>query len=157
MGSIGGLAGGIFISTWGGLKKKRIYGILVPILVLSIALIIYGLTPIFYVAVAMNFIIFAMVPIANTHQLVIWQTQTPNELLGRVMAVRRFIAQCSIPLSILFAGWFAGIYNPGITLSLLSGMLLIFGVFQFFNPHITHVEAKADIEKGKITDSIEAH
>ena len=30
IGSVGGLVGGLFISTWGGLKKKRVYGVMVP-------------------------------------------------------------------------------------------------------------------------------
>lgn len=30
--SIGGVAGGLLISAWGGLKRKRVYGLLLPML-----------------------------------------------------------------------------------------------------------------------------
>jgi MFS family permease len=41
----GGVIGGLLVSTWGGLKHKRVYGVLVPMLVASILQVIYGLSP----------------------------------------------------------------------------------------------------------------
>ena len=42
---IGGVAGGVLISLWGGLKKRRIYGVVVPILLALALMIVYGLSP----------------------------------------------------------------------------------------------------------------
>ena len=40
-GGIGGFIGGLLISTWGGLKTRRIYGVLVPIVVSAIGVIVH--------------------------------------------------------------------------------------------------------------------
>ncbi len=44
VGSVGGLAGGLLVSTWGGLKKKRVYGVIVPIMISAVAMIGLGLS-----------------------------------------------------------------------------------------------------------------
>ncbi|MES4787386.1 MAG: MFS transporter, partial [Nitrospiraceae bacterium] len=42
---LGGLAGGVLISAWGGLKRKRVYGVVIPMLILGLTQIVYGLSP----------------------------------------------------------------------------------------------------------------
>lgn len=142
VGSIGGLLGGVFISTWGGLRRRRIYGILVPMLLMGVAMLIFGLSPVIYLAAAMILIGQGMGPIANAHSQAIWQTQTPRELQGRVFAVRRLIAQFSSPLATAMAGVFGGLFNPGAVVAVLGGMLIVFCVMQLFNPYLLRVEDK---------------
>ncbi len=43
--SIGGVIGGVFISAWGGLKRRRVYGVVVALIVEGIAQIAFGLSP----------------------------------------------------------------------------------------------------------------
>lgn len=144
---IGGVVGGLLISAWGGLKKKRIYGVVVPILIAGAAQIVYGISSFLYLTVAMNFLLVALIPIMNAHSQTIWQTQTPRELQGRVFAVRRLIAQFSGPLAVFIAGIAGGLFDPGMVLAVLGGIVVVFSLFQLFNPYLARVEDKAYMEQ----------
>ncbi len=143
MGGIGGFVGGLIISTWGGLKTQRIYGVLVPIALSAIAAIAFGLTPFLYIAAAMVIVRGIMMPLMNSHSQSIWQTQTPPELQGRVFAVRRLIAQFTWPLGTAIAGLVGGIFDVGVFIALSGAILLVFTLAQFFNPVLLRVEDKA--------------
>ena len=142
----GGLLGGLAISAWGGLKKKRIYGVLGPMLVTGVVLIVYGLSPFLYLSAAMIFFEIAMIPFMNAHSQAIWQTQTPRELQGRVFSVRRVIAQFSWPLATVAAGVLGGLFNPGIVIAVLGSLFVVFCIGQLFNPVLRRVEDKAYLE-----------
>ncbi|MDB4896904.1 MAG: Major Facilitator Superfamily transporter [Firmicutes bacterium] len=140
---IGGVAGGALISAWGGLKSRRILGVLIPVLIAGLFQVCYGLSPLFYLSVAAVAICDAMVPILNAHSQTIWQTQTPRELQGRVFAVRRVIAQCTAPLGTVLAGWAGGLIDPGRVVAIAGGIMVCFCVVQLFNPQLLKVEDKA--------------
>ncbi|MBI4786229.1 MAG: MFS transporter [Chloroflexi bacterium] len=140
--SIGGVAGGLFISSWGGLKKRRVYGVVVAMILSGIAEIVLGLSATLYLTAAMAFVLTGMIPIMNAHSQTIWQTQTPRELQGRVFAVRRLIAQFTWPLSTALAGWAGGVFNPGLVVTVLGSILVVFCVAQLFNPYLLRVEDK---------------
>jgi len=142
VGSVGGLAGGLLISTWGGLKKKRVYGVIVPIMISAAAMIGLGLSAGLYVAAIMIFVSHAMNPIMNSHSQTIWQTQTPRELQGRVFSVRRLIAQFTSPMGVALAGWVGGRFDPGLVIAVSGALLLAFSTVQLFNPYLLRVEDK---------------
>jgi MFS family permease len=144
--AIGGVAGGVFISVWGGLKRRRIYGVVIPIMIAGVAQIVFGLSPWIYLTAAMGIILDGMIPIMNAHSQSIWQGQTPKELQGRVFSVRRVIAQFSWPISAAIASWLGGLYNPGLIVALMGGMLVVFCIGQLFNPVLKRVEDKAYLE-----------
>ena len=144
---IGGLVGGVFISAWGGLKRKRVYGVVVSMMVAGLAQMVFGLSPLLYLTAAMNFLMPAMIPIMNAHSQTIWQTQTPRELQGRVFAVRRVIAQFTWPLSTAAAGWLGGRFDPGRIIALLGVILVVFCIGQLFNPYLLRVEDKAMLDE----------
>jgi len=146
-GGFGGLAGGLFISAWGGLKRKRVYGVLVPMVVAAVAEIVFGLSAALYLTAAMGFVMSAMIPIMNSHSQTIWQTQTPRELQGRVFSVRRVIAQFTWPLGTALAGLFGGLFDPGMVIAVLGALFLMFCIAQFFNPYMLKVEDKEAIEQ----------
>ncbi|MBI1742671.1 MFS transporter [Candidatus Acetothermia bacterium] len=145
--SIGGVVGGLFISTWGGLKARRVYGVLVPMIISGIGQILFGFSSQLYFAAGMVFFVSAMTPILNVHSQAIWQTQVPRELQGRVFSVRRVIAQCTWPLSTALAGWVGGVFNPGMVMAVLGTFLSVFCVTQLFNPYLLHVEDKAYLDE----------
>jgi DHA3 family macrolide efflux protein-like MFS transporter len=140
--SIGGLIGGVAISTWGGLKKKRVYGVLIPIVIVSLTMIGFGLSTALYLTAIMAFTATAMIPIMNSHSQTIWQVQTPRELQGRVFAVRRLIAQFTAPLGVALVGLIGGRLDPGAVIASLGVILLIFGIIQLFNKNMLRVEDK---------------
>ena len=141
--SAGGLIGGVLISAWGGLKSKRVYGVVVALIVSGAAQIVLGLSSLLYLTAAMLLISRAMIPIMNSHSQTIWQTQTPRELQGRVFSVRRLIAQFTWPLSTALAGWAGGRFDPGVVIAVLGAVLVVFCVGQLFNPYLMRVEDKA--------------
>jgi hypothetical protein len=147
VGSVGGLTGGVLVSTWGGLKKKRVYGVIVPIMISASAMLGLGLSTGLYMAAVMAFISSAMVPIMNSHSQTIWQTQTPRELQGRVFAVRRLIAQFTFPLGVALAGWVGGQLDAGLVIAASGIVLLVFSTAQLFNPYLLRVEDKAGLDE----------
>ncbi len=140
--SLGGAVGGFFISAWGGLKSKRVYGVVVPMIVGGIVQMVFGLSPLLYLTAAMAFFRSAMSPISNAHSQAIWQAQTPHELQGRVFAVRRLIAQFTFPLGTALGGWAAGVFDVGWVTAALGALLVVFCLAQLFNPYLLRVEDK---------------
>lgn len=146
LGSIGGLAGGLLISTWGGLKTRRIYGVVLAILGTGFAIMALGMSSWFYLAVAANFLYTGLIPIGNAHSQAIWQSQTPPELQGRVFAVRRVIAQFTWPLSTVIAGYAGGAFDLSLYITAMGVICVVFCVWQLFNPVLRRVEDKAYLD-----------
>jgi hypothetical protein len=144
--SVGGLVGGILISAWGGLKTRKIYGVVLAILASGVCLILLGASAWFYMAVAISFLSAGLIPVMNSHSQAIWQTQTPHALQGRVFAVRRLIAQFTWPLSTAMAGFVGGVLDVGILFMILGSISALFCVFQLFNPVLHKVEDKTYLD-----------
>jgi MFS transporter, DHA3 family, macrolide efflux protein len=142
-GGFGGVLGGVLVSTWGGLKRKRVYGILFPMLLAGLLQIVYGLSPLLRVSAAAAFLGAAMHPILNAHSQSIWQSLTPRELQGRVFSIRRLIAWTILPISTASAGMLAGVVDPGYVFASLGLIWLLFCVAQLFNPYLLRVEDRA--------------
>lgn len=140
MASVGGLIGGILISSWGGLKSRRIYGVLWPMVIFSVGQIIFGLSTQIYITVAAAIISSAAIPILNAHSQTIWQSHTPRELQGRVFSVRRLIAQCTLPLGTTLAGMLGGLFNPGLVMAMLGVVMGGYCISQFFNRRLLQIE-----------------
>ncbi len=147
IGAIGGVAGGFFTSVWGGLKRRRVYGVLIPMILAGLAQVVFGLSPLLYLTAAMNFIMDFMSPILNAHSQAIWQTQTPRELQGRVFAVRRLIAQFSFPVGLTVAGLATSVLNPGLVLAAMGAIYALFCFAQLFNRFLLRVEDKAWLDE----------
>jgi MFS transporter, DHA3 family, macrolide efflux protein len=146
IGGIGGVLGGVFISSWGGLKKKRVYGVLVAMIIEGLAMVVYGASPLLYLAAAAAALMQGMIPFMNAHSQTIWQTQTPRELQGRVFSVRRLIAQFTFPLGTAIAGILGGVFNPGLLFLVMGSILVLFCIAQLFNPYLLRVEDKAFLD-----------
>jgi MFS transporter, DHA3 family, macrolide efflux protein len=145
--ALGGVVGGFAMSAWGGLKRRRVYGVLVPMIIAAVGQIVFGLSPLLYVAIAGAFVMDAMIPFLNAHSQAIWQTQTPREMQGRVFAVRRVIAQFSAPLGMILAGLGGGAFNPGLLIAALGAVMALFCIAQLFNPVLLRVEDKSWLDE----------
>src|SRR5262245_18287497 len=75
---LGGVIGGLLVSTWGGLKRKRVYGVLIPMMLAGTLQIVYGLSPFLLVSAAAASLGAAMHPLLNAHSQSIWQSHTPE-------------------------------------------------------------------------------
>lgn len=142
VGSIGGVIGGVLVSAWGGLKRRRVYGVVIPILLAGIAQVVYGFSPSIILTAAMSFVLVSLTPLMNAHSQTIWQTQVPRHLQGRVFSVRRVIAQFSAPVGTLIAGIAGANFNPGMIIAVLGVIVVVFCIAQLFNPYLLKVEDK---------------
>lgn len=137
---LGGIAGGLVISVWGGLRRQRVLGVVVPMIAAGLLQAIFGLTPRYDIVVAAGFLFGFLGPGMNAHSQAIWQSQVPPELQGRVFAVRRLIAQCTAPLGTMIAGVVGGLFNPGLAVAVFGLVLATFCTLQLFNPALRRVE-----------------
>jgi hypothetical protein len=114
VGAVGGLLGGILLSTWGG-PKKRVYGVLGSMALeslLGIAVLGIARAPIGW-AFGM-FMSSLFMPLLNGSNQAIWQSKIAPDIQGRVFAVRRLIAQVTSPIAMLLAGPLADrVFEPG--------------------------------------------
>jgi len=63
--NLGGIVGGVSMSAWGGLKSKRVFGVLIALCISSLAQIAFGLSLGLYLSAAAAFVIAACVPVMN--------------------------------------------------------------------------------------------
>lgn len=145
--SLGAVLSGIVISTvWGGLKRRRVLGVIIPMLVAGLANVLYGTTGLLYVGAAVAFIGGMHVPVSNAHSQAIWQTQVPFELQGRVFSIRRVIAQFTGPMMVGMLGWAAGVFNAGTIMAIMGGAMALVALLQCFNPVLMRVEETEYLE-----------
>jgi hypothetical protein len=103
-GAIGGVAGGLAMSAWGG-PKRKVHGVLA-------GWAASGLLGIFLLGLGRSFPLWAvgsffgafLVPLINSSNQAIWQSKVAPDLQGRVFAIRRLIAWFVNPLATLIAG-----------------------------------------------------
>lgn len=145
--ALGGITGGVVVSVWGGLKKRRVYGVLVSIILVGVTLIFVGSAPWIYAVAAAFFLMQAVTPAANIHSQAIWQGQVPPDMQGRVFAVRRVIAQFAAPISTALAGLIGGLFDPGLVLTILGALNVLICGAQLFNPQLLHVEDKEYLDQ----------
>lgn len=101
--SAGMLVGSIVMMVTGG-PKRRIYGILGFGLVLGVAVFFAGLRPYAPLITGAVFLMMFGVPIINGCSQAIWQSKVEPDIQGRVFAVRRMVAQFTVPIADLSAG-----------------------------------------------------
>jgi DHA3 family macrolide efflux protein-like MFS transporter len=109
---IGGLAGGVVLSVWGG-PKRRIHGILLGLTLVTMGMLFLGLgQTVWFWAPAAFFTVF-FVPIINGSSQAIWQSKVAPDVQGRVFAARHMIAQLGAPVAMLLAGFLADdVFEP---------------------------------------------
>lgn len=125
---LGGVAGGLFLSLWGG-PKRRVHGVFLGMAFSSLALALMGAVEGPWAWAALAFLQVFFVPLLNGSNQAIWQAKVPLEVQGKVFAARRMIAWLATPLAMLLSGPLADrVFGPrwgqgeGIAL-----MLLLFG------------------------------
>lgn len=125
---LGGVAGGLFLSLWGG-PRKRVHGVFLGMALSSLALALMGVVEGPRAWAVLAFLESFFIPLLNGSNQAIWQSKVPLEVQGKVFAARRMIAWFANPLAMLLSGpladrVFAPRYGQGEGIAL---MLLIFG------------------------------
>ncbi len=110
---IGGVVGGLLLSTWGG-PKRRVHGVLLGFIGMSLCQAWLGTGQALWVWSAAVFSMMLFLPILNGSNQAIWQSKVALAVQGRVFATRRVIAQISAPVGTLMAGPLADyLFEPG--------------------------------------------
>jgi len=103
-GAIGGVAGGLLLSVWGG-PRRKVHGVLLGMVLASLSgELLMGLGRGLYLWAAAAFFGSFFIPILNGSNQAIWQAKVAPDVQGRVFAVRRLIAQITAPVAMLLAG-----------------------------------------------------
>lgn len=105
-GAIGGLAGGVLMSAWGGFKR-RVHGVLFGWLISGLGMAVIGLAgglPIWVTGIVISELVG---PLVNASNQAIWQSKVAPDLQGRVFSARRLIAWFTNPISPIIAGTLA--------------------------------------------------
>lgn len=144
--SAGMFLGGLTISAWGGLKRRRVLGILLPALLSGGGLILMGLSGNLYLTAAAFALTVFVMPITMAHSNGIWQTQVPRELQGRVFAVRRMVGRFTVPLGMAFVSGLSTSLPPGPIIAVLGLLVIVICAVQLLNPSVQRVEDKAYLE-----------
>lgn len=101
---IGGVAGGLLMSSWGG-PRRRVFGVLTGFILGSLlGQALMGLGATLPVWLAAAFFLWFFTPIVNGANQALWQAKVAPDVQGRVFATRRLIAQIAGPLGMLVAG-----------------------------------------------------
>ena len=102
---IGIIAGGIFLSIWGGFRKKMATS-LTGIIGLGLGVMLVGFAPadLFILAIAGNILLGLMLPIANGPIGALMQSIVRPDMQGRVMSLVNSGATAIAPLGLLLAG-----------------------------------------------------
>jgi len=110
--SCGLLAGSVVMTVTGG-PRPRIHGVLGFGCLFGAALAVAGWRPNpVLIGIGLFFVMFGG-PLINGSSQAIWQVKVPPDVQGRVFAVRRLIAQFTVPLGFLAAGPLAdGVFRP---------------------------------------------
>lgn len=110
--SCGMVAGGIVLSAWGG-PPRKVLGTLGGGLLFALCLVAAGVRESTTLFAAASFGLFFSLPIINGCFRVIWQTQTPVELHGRVASLVQMAARWTLPAAFGAAGWLADrVFEP---------------------------------------------
>lgn len=104
LGAVGGIVGGVAMSTWGGFKRQ-VHGVLLGWLISSLAgQVLFGLGRDVPVWLAASFMGSFFFPIINGSNQAIWQAKVAPDVQGRVFAARRLIAWMTNPVTPVIAG-----------------------------------------------------
>lgn len=110
---VGGVVGGLAMSTWGG-PKRRIHGLLLGFIGASLlGEFVVGIGQGLPVWLVGAFFLSFFLPFINGSNQAIWQAKVAPDVQGRVFAARRLIAQVAGPIGILLGGILADrVFEP---------------------------------------------
>jgi len=163
-GGAGMLLGSLYLSVTGG-PKKKINGVLGFGMLFSVGIFLAGLTPTLWV-VCLGVLLWNFnIPVINGCSQAIWQAKIAPGVQGRVFAMRRMIAQFTVPIGDFSAGPLSDyVFEPlmaedgklagplGSVIGTGPGrgialMLIVFAIFPFLtslwgwlNPRIRNIE-----------------
>lgn len=122
--SVGVIAGGVFIASWGGFKN-RIYTMAFSVFLIGICTLALGIVPIFWIYLVFMALIGVAIPLFNTPSTVLLQERVEQDFLGRVFGVMGMISSSMMPLGML-------VFGPTADIIKIEWLLIGTGIALFF-------------------------
>jgi DHA3 family macrolide efflux protein-like MFS transporter len=101
--SVGMMAGGILMASWGGFQNK-VYTMVLACLIMGAGTIALGVIPVFWLYNVVMAVVGLAMPVMNTPATVLLQQKVEEEFLGRVFGVLSMISSSMMPLGMLVFG-----------------------------------------------------
>jgi MFS family permease len=105
-GALGGIAGGLVMSAWGGFKRK-VHGVLAGHMLVGACSVVIGIAAGLPLWIPFMVLTSALIPLINTSNQSIWMSKVAPDLQGRVFSARRLIAWVTNPISPIIGGTLA--------------------------------------------------
>jgi DHA3 family macrolide efflux protein-like MFS transporter len=162
--SVGMLAGGVLLSVWGG-PRNRVRGLIVGQMAGAVCLMLIGLRPSLPLVGVAMFLNLILIPTAQSCSQAIWLSKTPQDMMGRVQAIRRMLALSTTPIAALACGplaerVFSPLMQPGGALAgsvgralgvgpgrgialmyvLIAGFLMVMTALLYAHPRVRRLE-----------------
>jgi len=102
-GALGGVAGGLIMSAWGGFKR-RVHGVLAGHILAGVCGAMLGIATGLPLWIPFMILESALIPLVNTSNQSIWQSKVAPDVQGRVFSARRLIAWVTNPISPIIGG-----------------------------------------------------
>jgi DHA3 family macrolide efflux protein-like MFS transporter len=151
---IGGMLGGLLLSTWGGFKR-RIVTMMAALILHGIGTMVVGLTPaaLFPMGVVAWFVVGFTGSIYNGASLAVLQAKVPPEIQGRVLSLQLSAATAMAPLGLAVAGPVTDILGPRIWFLVAGIALTVGGLGGFFISPLMRIEDKSTEEVIQVVHS----
>lgn len=138
--SIGMMAGGVLIASWGGFKNK-VHSMTLASLLIGVCTFMLGVVPSFWVYLIFMVLTGVAMPIFNTPATVLLQERIEEEYLGRVFGVLGMISTSMMPLGML-------VFGPIADKIEIEWLLIVTGILLFIQGFFL-IGSKVLVEAGK--------
>lgn len=101
--SIGMMAGGAIIASWGGFRNK-VYTMTFGNLIMGVCTLVLGIVPIFWIYLMVMAVFGVAIPLANTPTTVLLQEKVDPNYMGRIFGVFGMISTSMMPIGMLIFG-----------------------------------------------------
>jgi DHA3 family macrolide efflux protein-like MFS transporter len=101
--SIGMMAGGAIIASWGGFRNK-VYTMTIANLTMGICTLVLGIVPVFWIYLLVMALFGVAMPMSNTPTTVLLQEKVDPNYMGRIFGIFGMISTSMMPIGMLIFG-----------------------------------------------------
>ncbi len=130
--SIGMMAGGLIIATWGGFRNK-LHTMVLSNIVIALGTIALGIVPGFTVYLLLMILAGLMMPIFNTPFTVLLQQKVEPEYMGRIFGVMNMLSSSIMPLAMILFGPLADFVKVELLLIITGVLMIALSIFMALN------------------------
>jgi DHA3 family macrolide efflux protein-like MFS transporter len=142
---VGILLGGLILSVWGGFRRK-IYTMMLGVVILGLGFVALGFTPggLFWMALVSIFVIGLMIPLVDGPIMAILQGTVTPEMQGRVFTLMGSLLWITSPFSLAIAGPVSDRFGLQVWYLTAGTLCGVAGLGGFFVPAIVDIEENAN-------------